>query len=136
MNRIFVHGPSPSLFVPVLLGTLFTLAVPVGRAQAQQQSRQAEAAPSGNIENGKERFKVHGCTSCHGYSGQGGAGARLAQNPITLEAFKNYVRRPKGSMPPFGNQLTEAEFADIYAYLKSVPPSPDPKTIPLLNEKD
>jgi mono/diheme cytochrome c family protein len=125
---MFSHRTSASLFVLGFLGTLFTLAAPVARLQAQQ--------PAGNIENGKERFKVHGCTSCHGYSGQGGAGARLAQNPITLEAFKNYVRRPKGSMPPFGNQLTEAEFADIYAYLKSVPPSPDPKTIPLLNERD
>ena len=135
MNRIFAHRTSASLFVLGFLGTLFTLAAPVVRLQAQQQSRQAEAALAGNIENGRERFKVHGCTSCHGYSGQGGAGARLAQNPITLEAFKNYVRRPKGSMPPFGNQVTEAEFADIYAYLKSVPPSPDPKTIPLLNER-
>jgi len=133
--RACIRSAHPaSLLVLGFLGMLFTLAVPVVRLQAQQQSRQVESAPAGNIGNGKERFMVHGCTSCHGYSGQGGAGARLAQNPITFEAFKNYVRRPKGSMPPFGNQLTEAEFADIYAFLKSVPPSPDPKSIPLLND--
>ena len=39
-------------------------------------------------------------------------------------------------MPPFGSQVTPAELADIYAFLKSIPPSPDPKSIPLLNEKD
>jgi len=65
---------------------------------------------------------------------KGGAGARLAQNPITFQAFLSYVRKPKGAMPPFGNQIPEAELADIYAFLKSAPPSPDPKSIPLLNQ--
>src|SRR5437867_10929650 len=96
----------------------------------------AQQPPAGNIENGKKQFKDHGCASCHSYSGQGGAGARLAQNPITFQTFVSYVRKPKGTMPPFGNQIPEAELADIYAYIKSVPPSPDPKTIPLLNQID
>jgi mono/diheme cytochrome c family protein len=119
-----------------ILGIVLGLAVPALRAQAPQQPRRGEAAPAGNIENGKKQFRAHGCVSCHSYSGQGGAGARLAQNPITFQAFVSYVRRPKGSMPAFGNQVTEAELADIYAFLKSVPPSPDPKTIPLLNQID
>ena len=96
----------------------------------------AQAAPQGNVEKGRETFKAHGCISCHGFSGWGGAGARLAQNPITFQTFVNYVRKPKGSMPAFGSQVTAAELADIYAFLKSIPPSPDPKTIPLLNEKE
>lgn len=136
MNRIFLHRPSACLFVLGILGAALSFVVPVVPVQAQQQAGRAEAAPAGNIEKGKNHFKTHGCVSCHGYSGQGGAGARLAQNPLTFQAFANYVRRPKGSMPPFGNQVTEAELADIYAFLKSVPPSPDPKSIPLLNEKD
>ena len=96
----------------------------------------SQGAPAGNIENGKKALRAHGCVSCHSYSGQGGAGARLAQNPITFQAFVNYVRRPKGTMPPFGNQVTDTELREIYAYLKSVPPSPDPKSIPLLNQID
>ena len=111
MNRIFMLA---------IFGMLLNSAAPAVRAQ--------------NIEKGKESFKTHGCTSCHGYTGRGGAGARLTQNSITLDAFKTYVRRPKGSMPPFGSQVTDAEFADIYAFLKSMPPSPDPKSIPLLNQ--
>ena len=127
MKRIFVLG---------ILGTLLSLAVPVLGGQASQQSRPAESSPAGNIENGKKQFKAHGCASCHSYSGQGGAGARLARNPITFQAFVNYVRKPNGTMPPFGNQVTATELADIYAFLKSVPPSPDPKSIPLLNQID
>ena len=95
----------------------------------------AQAPPQGNAEKGKESFKAHGCISCHGFSAWGGAGARLAQNPITFQTFVSYVRKPKGSMPAFGSQVTAAELADIYAFIKSIPPSPDPKTIPLLNDK-
>ena len=134
MNCVFVRHRSTSLFGLGILATLLGLAVPVLGGQASQQPRRAEAAPAGNAENGKKQFRTHGCVSCHSYSGQGGAGARLAQNPITFQAFVNYVRRPKGSMPPFGNQVTETELADIYAFLKSVPPPPDPKSIPLLNQ--
>ena len=119
-----------------LLGTLIGVMVPAVRAQAPQQPRRTGNAPPGNIENGKKSFREHGCVSCHSYSGQGGAGARLAQNPITFEAFVNYVRKPRGSMPAFGSQVTPAELADIYAFIKSIPPSPDPKTIPLLNQID
>jgi mono/diheme cytochrome c family protein len=99
------------------------------------QSPQTQTAPQGNVEKGRESFKEHGCISCHGFSAWGGAGARLAQNPITFQAFVSYVRKPKGNMPAFGSQVTPAELADIYAFIKSIPPSPDPKTIPLLNDK-
>jgi len=37
-------------------------------------------------------------------------------------------------MPPFGSDVvTDKELTDIYAYIKSIPASPDPKNIPLLN---
>ena len=114
------------------MGALIAVMIAANTGGAQQ----TQSAPPGNVEKGKESFKAHGCISCHGFSGWGGAGARLAQNPITLQAFVNYVRKPKGSMPPFGNQVTAAELADIYAYVKSIPPSADPKTIPLLNDKE
>jgi mono/diheme cytochrome c family protein len=112
------------------IAALFMVLVSVGGAESQQT-----AAPQGNAEKGKQSFIAHSCFSCHGYSAWGGAGARLAQNPITFEAFVSYVRKPKGNMPAFGSQVTPAELSDIYAFIKSIPPSPDPKTIPLLNEK-
>ena len=119
-----------TLTLAIAAGFIF-LSVSVLSAQTQQ----AQAAPAGNAEKGKASFTTHSCFSCHGYSGWGGTGARLAQNPITFQAFVSYVRKPKGTMPAFGSQVTAAELADIYAFLKSIPPSPDPKTIPLLNDK-
>jgi mono/diheme cytochrome c family protein len=130
---MFVSRFWVSLFLFVISLVFLTLAVVT--AQGQQPQR-TQTTPAGNVENGKRLFKLHGCANCHSYSGQGGSGARLAQNPITFQAFVNYTRKPQGSMPPYGNQVTVVELTDIYAFLKSVPPSPDPKNIPLLNQID
>ena len=113
---------------------LLLLAVAAAAAQARQSASKTNAAPAGNIEKGKENFKKFGCSACHGYTAQGGTGPRLAQNPITYPAFLRYVSRPKRSMPPYGDQLKESELAAIFAFIKSVPPSPAPKNIPMLNE--
>ena len=101
-------------------------------AQSQKPAPQAGAAPAGNVENGRKAFTQHGCFSCHGFSGEGGPGARLAQSLIPFPAFVQYVRRPKRTMPPYGMQVSDQELADIYAYLKTIPPSPDAESIPLL----
>src|SRR5262245_2190640 len=77
-----------------ILGTLLVISAPFLQAQTPQQPRRTQPAQAGNIENGKNQFKARGCVSCHSYSGQGGAGARLAQNPITFQAFLSYVRKP------------------------------------------
>jgi mono/diheme cytochrome c family protein len=113
---------------------LLLLAAAAAPSPAQQAASKTNAAPAGNIEKGKEDFKKFGCSACHGYTAQGGTGPRLAQNPITYAAFVRYVSRPKRSMPPYGDQLKESELADIYAFIKSVPASPAPKDIRMLNE--
>jgi mono/diheme cytochrome c family protein len=41
---------------------------------------------------GKVAFVKHGCYQCHGFVGQGGAGAKLAPKPMPQEAFVNFVR--------------------------------------------
>jgi mono/diheme cytochrome c family protein len=67
--------------------------------------------------------------------GQGGnAGPRLAPNPLPYEALSTFVRTTNRQMPPYSESiLPNEDLADIYAYLQSVPPTPDYKTIPLLN---
>ena len=87
-------------------------------------------------EKGKRLFIKDGCYQCHGYQGQGGvAGARLAPRPIVLVALIAYVRHPTGQMPPYTSKvLSDAELADIYAYLSSIPAPPPVKSIPLLNQ--
>ena len=88
----------------------------------------------GNVENGKLLFVKQGCAACHGTVGHGGAGARLAPNPRATAAFIAYVRKPAGNMPPYTNQVTDAELTDIRAYLASIPAPPAVKDIPLLNQ--
>ena len=89
-----------------------------------------------NADNGKRLFVKDGCYQCHGYQGQGGAaGARLAPRPIVLAALTAYVRHPTGQMPPYTSKvLSDADLADIHAYLSSIPAPPPVKDIPLLNQ--
>ena len=93
----------------------------------------AQAAPTGNAENGKKIYSSYGCYQCHGYVGQGGAGARLAPRPIAFAAFTRYVRKPTGQMPPYtGKVVSDQEMADIYAFLTTIPAPPAANTIPIL----
>jgi len=44
------------------------------------------------------------------------------------------LRTTNRAMPPYREEvLSDADLADLYAYLQSIPKGPDPKTIPLLN---
>jgi mono/diheme cytochrome c family protein len=78
------------------------------------------------------------CYTCHGYSGQNGSGARLVPMKMSQTAFIAYVRNPAqpNRMPSFSAKvITDAQLADVYAYIKSLPDSaPDPKTVPLLKD--
>ena len=94
----------------------------------------ASAPKAGNAQNGKKIFDSYGCYQCHDHDGHGGAGARLAPNPIPLAAFSRYVRQPTGEMPPYTKKVvSDQELADMYAFLQSIPPPPPAKSIPLLN---
>ena len=46
------------------------------------------------------------------------------------------VRTTNRQMPAYRKKvLSDADLADLYAYLKSIPQGPDAKTIPLLNQQ-
>ncbi len=93
------------------------------------------AATQGNAENGRKLYVSVGCYQCHGYEGQGSSatGPRLGPKPLPLAAFQRFVRAPPNQMPAYGPRiLTDAQIADIYAFLQSRPaPTPVAK-IPLL----
>ena len=92
------------------------------------------AASAASAEKGQALFLKYGCWQCHGTLGQGGiTGPRLAPDPLSFDALANFVRTSSGQMPPYRQAvLPDADLADIYAYLQSIPKSPDPKTLPLL----
>jgi ubiquinol-cytochrome c reductase cytochrome c subunit len=96
----------------------------------------AASAVAASAEKGKAAFVQHGCWQCHGYQGQGGVtGLKLAPDPIPFETLSSFVRTTNRAMPPYREEiLSNDDLADIYAYLQSIPKSPDPGSISLLNQ--
>jgi mono/diheme cytochrome c family protein len=95
----------------------------------------ASAAFAASAEKGKSDYMKYGCWGCHGTVGQGAVtGPKLAPDPMPYEAFVAFVRTTNRAMPPYREPvLPDADLADIYAYLRSIPPAPRPKDIPLLD---
>ena len=93
-------------------------------------------APAGDAARGKELYAKNMCYTCHGTVGQGSRyGLKLAPNPLPLEAFAHQVRHPRSAMPRYpAEYVSDAELADIVAYLASVKPGPKAGEIPLLKE--
>ena len=113
-----------------ILLALFMLLLPGVQAQ--------NAAVPGNAENGKRVYMKDGCYECHGTVGQGSqanpVAPRLAPKPLALAALIAYVRKPAGGMPPYVSKvMSDAEIADVRAYLMSIPEPPPLKSIELLN---
>jgi mono/diheme cytochrome c family protein len=99
---------------------------------------QAQDAPKGDAAKGKQLWLTDGCSYCHGTVGQGGggraAGLRIAHQPLPFEAFLNQVRKPADEMPVYVESvLSNQDVADIFAYIQSLPPPPDLKSIRILN---
>jgi mono/diheme cytochrome c family protein len=97
------------------------------------------AALAADAARGKILFtQKYGCYECHGTQGQGSpvTGPKLAPNPLPYDSLSAFVRTSNGPMPPFRESiLPNADLEDIYAYLQSIKPAADYKTIPLLNNK-
>src|SRR5688500_20116262 len=103
---------------PTAMRILIVLMILASTLGAQTPPANQNAAPPGNVENGKKIYTAYGCYQCHGFLGQGGAaGARLAPRPLAFVLFSRYVRIPSGQMPPYTEKImTNQEMADIYAY--------------------
>jgi mono/diheme cytochrome c family protein len=94
----------------------------------------AAQTPAGNAATGKDLYLKYSCYACHGFDGHGGAGARISATKLTQAVFTSYVRNPR-QMPSYSSKvLTDAQLADLYAYIKTLPDAPPAKSIPLLNQ--
>ena len=80
-----------------------------------------------SAEKGKQVFMRAGCWQCHGTVGQGGAaGPKLAPDPLPFDALSSFVRTTNRQMPAYRKQvLSDADLADLYAYLQSIPKGPE-----------
>ena len=93
----------------------------------------------GDSAKGRQLYVSNGCAYCHGTVGQGGGGRtgglRLAQMGIALPALLNQLRHPVNEMPPYVESVvSDQDAAHIHAFIASLPPPPDVKTIPILNK--
>ena len=93
---------------------------------------------TGNAQNGQAVFARMSCYYCHGTEGQGsiaGVGPRIALVSRSLDSFVRYVRRPTGRMTAYSEKiLSDTELADIYAFLRALPPARPVNDIPLLEQ--
>ena len=112
---------------------VLAIAFAVAGIEAQTPAPTQTAAASGNVQAGKDLYLRYSCYACHGYDGHGGAGARLVPMRMTVERFTAYVHNPR-QMPPYSTKLlSDSQLADLWAYIKSLPVSPEAKDIPLLS---
>jgi len=104
--------------------------------QSVAPANSSTAPTSGDAAKGKKLFTADGCYECHDYQGVGaGTGPRIGPPPLSLPSFLRYVRAPTGNMPPYTAKIiSDQDLADIYTYLKSLPPPPAASSIPLLNQ--
>ena len=121
-----VNVPTRLLFfLPVLV---LAVAAPTA-ARADSKTRAAEEA-------GAVLFRDKGCAYCHGVGGTGGKKAPALVNIRTdklwpPEKITTQILNGGQKMPPFSDSLTDAEIAQLVAYLRAKnrpvpPPAPAP----------
>ena len=113
------------MFRAFALSWLFVQALSLTVASAQ--------TPTATPQQGKELYLKYSCYACHGYDGHGGAGARLVPMRMNQPGFTAYIKNPR-QMPPYtAKVLSDAQAADLWAYIKAMPESPAADKIPLLS---
>ncbi len=137
MMRFAISPAEGLLRVLTLIAGIQMAASSVAFAQTASQPKTTgqTAVHEGNPENGKKLFAAYYCWSCHGSMGRaGGTAPAIAPSTRTAEQLIQYIRKPARGMPAYTSKtITDQEVADIAAFLKSVPPGPAAKDIPLLN---
>jgi mono/diheme cytochrome c family protein len=136
VKRIGSVAALPAIAIAAVL--LAGQANAAANARAQEPSANNLNGSNGNIQNGKRVFASQNCGQCHGSEGQGqcagGCGSsgpsqvfapRIGPPRISLAMFMSQVREPMKPMPPYSAKaISDAELADLYAFLSSLPPAP------------
>jgi len=81
--------------------------------------------PGGSVSNGEAIFSEtsaeQSCTDCHGAQGEGGFGPAFTQlfNQKTDWQMMHTILNGRGSMPGWGDRLTDEQLKDLFAYLRA-----------------
>jgi mono/diheme cytochrome c family protein len=114
---------------------LILLLIVVGFAATSVHAR-AGSKTKADEEAGAVLFRDKGCAYCHGV---GGVGGKKAPNLSGLRTDKlwtpdkitNQIMNGGQKMPPFSDSLTDAEIAQLVAYLRAKQrPTPPPLATP------
>src|ERR1700756_3981820 len=131
------HRATSAVFFPVLLALgicagMLALARSEAAAQSTEAAQKTANAPAGNAQHGQAVYTRIGCYECHGRDAQSGRPA-LGPNALPFPAFEHQVRSPRLDMPPYTAKVpSDADLADIYAFVKSVSQPPKVDSVPLL----
>src|SRR5215218_8978543 len=109
---------------------MMVLAAVVVSAQTPQ-----EQAPTGDAKRGQALFdQTYKCYACHGYAGETGS-PRLVPMSRSEASFVTFVQKPPRPAMPSFSDVAAKDLADIYAYLRSLHPTPPAAdSIPLLKD--
>jgi mono/diheme cytochrome c family protein len=97
------------LIAPLLLGGA-VIATASGPSREQNQA-------------GAALYRQYGCYGCHGYSGAGSSssGPTLADRGFAAAHVFDYVRQPRGVMPPYHEgSLSDADLRTIASYVATM----------------
>jgi len=123
------------LMIVTMVAGALVLRCSEAAAQSTETAQKAAAVPVGNAQHGKVVYTRVGCYECHGWDGQSGGntGPKLGPDPWPFTAFTRQLRVPLNTMPPYtAKVLSDADVADIYAFVQSLPQPPKVESVPLL----
>jgi cytochrome c553 len=115
----------------VLVATfLAAAAISAGDRKAATPAR----IPSANdAKSDAHPFVSYGCYQCHGYFGHGASSGPRLSADMPYEGFQQIVRFPYGVMPAYPRELlSDEDLRTIYSFIRSQPPPPAIKDLPLL----
>ena len=116
--------------------SFFAVAAVLALAAALPGAVRSQDAPAPDVAKGERDYQETGCYACHGTAGHGGAwqGPKLSPDPLPYPLFLRQIRQPSRSMPRYTDRvLTDAEVANIYAWLRTLPRGKPASDIGLLN---
>jgi len=115
--------PTPTLWRPLLALVCSVLLLGACASSAPEVPLGPDGQPDPVLSLGREVFASR-CSSCHGSSGGGGTGPRLAGKAVEkypdIADQAAVVSDGRNSMPSFGGTLSAAEIEAVVRYTREV----------------
>ena len=113
--------PTTTLTNQELIDTVSYLET-LGKEDQDARGGETATSLSGDSRRGEGLYQAS-CVVCHGSRANGGVGPKLAGNPVLSndQAFWKVVHEGRHVMPPLKDVISDQQFADIRAWLRTLP---------------